>query len=245
MTNLQKLQHQLPIEFRIKRYNYNGIPIFCTGGIHENIFSYFLNLNLDKNISILVLGSGAGAFERRLLDNSFNNITSVEFVPNIFMVQGVKLLNNDLNKDFYDIGNYDAVFAIELIEHLENQFHFIRNVKKIMKKDAIFYLSTPSVENSFARIKYFLIGRLNWFGVAELGGTGHISPIFRHILDFNLSQNNLKIRKSFSNSSIWPKLFKHQNFFIRIVYFFAWILSLFMFKKDNSEINLFEITHND
>ena len=157
------------------------------------------------------------------------------------MVKGTKFLPLDLNQDFSNIGKFDAIFAIELIEHLENQFHFMRCVKNLMKNDSVFYLSTPNVENTFARIKYFLVGRLQWFGTGELEGTGHITPIFNHILKFNLSQNKLKINKHFSNANIWCKLIQHKGVKIKIAYFIVFIVSLFMIKKDNGDIRNFRL----
>lgn len=226
-------------------HNYHGVPMFCTTGVHENIFSALIKSGKSKESKIIVLGSGAGAFERRLLDNDFKNITSVEFIPENFMVKEIKVISRDLNCDFSNLGKFDIVIAIELIEHLENQFHFIKEVKELMNTDAIFYLSTPNIENSFVRMRYFLTGRLYWFGKSELEGTGHINPIFKHILEYNLTQNNLKIKNHFSNSSIWSKLFKNKNIFKKIIFIFLFLISSFMINKNNFEINLFEIVNQD
>lgn len=224
-------------------YNYNGIPIFCTGGIHENIFSAFTSHKKKESCKILVLGSGAGAFEMRLMDHGYTDITSVEFVAENFLVKGTRLLSLDLNEDFSHLGSFDAIFAIELIEHLENQFHFVRCVKKILKEDGLFYLTTPSIENTFARIKFFALGRLQWFGVAELGKTGHISPILNHILAFNISQSNMKIRKHFANANIWGKVLQHNSPFVKMAYSISFLIGFFLPNRNDIEINLYEITH--
>lgn len=229
----------------INSHLYNGVNMCCAKGVHEKVFSALEKSGKNKNSKILVLGSGAGAFERRLLDNGYRNITSVDFIPENFKVSEIQVLELDLNLDFSSVGKFDIVIAIELIEHLENQFHFIRCVKKTMNADAIFYLSTPNVGNTFVRMRYFLLGNIYWFGRSELEGTGHINPIFKHILEFNLSQNNLKIQKYFGNINIWFKLFKNRNIFKRIAFFFMFIISFFMIKKNNFEINLFEIVNDD
>lgn len=235
---------QFPKEIK-KIHCYNDVSMFCASGVHEKIYSTLLKSGKSKDSEIVVLGAGAGAFERRLLDNGFLNITSVEFIPSNFSVKEIEVIEFDLNKDFSNIGKFDIVIAIELIEHLENQFHFIECVKKLMNKNAVFYLSTPNIENTFVRMRYFLLGTLYWFGQSELEGTGHINPIFKHILEFNLSQNNLKIKKYFGNINIWFKLFKNKNIFKRIAFFFMAIISFFMIKKNNFEINLFEIVDKD
>lgn len=245
MEYLKKIQHRETNEQRAKRYNYAGIPIFCTGGIHESIFERLKEKKDDRNSSILVLGSGAGAFEKRLIDAGYNNITSVEFNPEKFMVSGPKLMSLDLNNDFSRLGKFDMIVAIEIIEHLENQFHFIRCIKALMKEGSVLYISTPSVENKFARIKYLLVGRLNWFSPEELESTGHINPIFTHILRYNLQVNDLKVDKFWGNSNIWEKLIQHDGILYKIIYSLTYLMSLFIFKGNNYEINLFEITSSN
>jgi len=222
---------------------YHGVPIFCTGGIHEGIFEAFQKRNKSKDCAILVLGSGPGAFERRLLDHGYTNITSVEFVAEHFMVTGTKFFPRDLNQDFADLGTFDAIFAIELIEHLENQFHFMRNVRSMMKPESVFYLSTPNVESGFARIKYALTGRLQYFGPGELAGTGHITPIFNHILRFNLDQNGLAVAKHFTNANVWSKPLHYKNILIRMAYVAMFCVSACLPNKNTFEISLFEIVH--
>lgn len=243
--NYKNLRHKIENKEKITGYNYKNIPIFCSSGVHEKIFEDFSSLNKNKNIKILVLGSGAGAFEQRLLDNNYRDITSVEFIPENFMIKETKLLSLDLNQDFSDIGKFDAVFAIEIIEHLENQFHFIRCVKKLLKSDGVFYLSTPSVENTFARIKYLLMGILPWFSPEQLTGTGDISPIFNHILKFNLAQSNLKIEKYFTNGNVWKRALKNPNLLNKIGYCLLFPLTFLVKNRDNFEIKLYRITNNN
>lgn len=236
--NLKKIQVTEDLN---SKNHYNKVPIFCADGVHENIFKSFISEKRKMDCKIAVLGSGAGAFERRLLDNGFSNITSIEFIPENFKIPEISVKNIDLNSDFSNIGKFDVVFAIEVIEHLENQFNFVRCVNDIMNDSASFYLSTPNIENTFARMRYFLFGTIYWFGDSELKGTGHINPIFIHILKYNLSQNNLVIDKYFGNSSIWTSLLKNKNPIKKIAFIFLAFVSLFMIKKNNFEINLFRI----
>lgn len=220
--------------------SFEGVQIFAAKGIHEKAFELLQNQNLKKEDPILILGSGAGAFDKRLLVNGYNNITSVEFVEGVHTVFGVKLLNRDLNQDFSDIGQFKAIIALEIIEHLENQFHFIREIQKMFLDNYSFLiLSTPNTESDFSRIKYFIFGRLQYFGQEELIGTGHISPIFEHILKFNLSLSNLKIAETHSNHNIWRDLFFYPNIMIRIIYFILYLFTVFALKSNSRAINIY------
>jgi len=231
-------------------YNYAGLTVGAAIGVHESAFSIVESLHLKKDTQILVLGAGAGAFDQRLLDNGFSNITAIEFVRKTYKVSGTKLYDLDLNQNFSHLGKYELIVALEIIEHLENQFHFIREIKKSLTITGHLILSSPHVESSFARVKYFLLGKLHFFSYEELYWTGHINPIFRHILDFNLAQSGLKILKVLGNNqTMWFDLiFKYPIFSMRFVYIFAYLISMLEFKKGkehNQNINIFLIGHQN
>ena len=153
------------------------------------------------------------------------------------------MLSIDLNSDFSNLGKFDLIFAIEIIEHLENQFNFIRCVKRNLKDAGIFYLSTPNVENTFARMKYCLTGILNWFRPDQLTGTGHINPIFQHIFIFNLQQSNLKIERYFTNDNVWRRAIKNPKLLNKITYCLIFIFTFLMKKRDNFDIKIFRIAN--
>lgn len=239
---LKDLQHKIHSKDVSKVYNYNGIPIFSTDGIHETVFQSFLMSVLPKDAPILVLGAGAGAFDQRLLDHGYTNITSTELLPENYLVKGTKIMECDLNKDFSHLGKFKCIIALEIIEHLENQFHFVRCVKNCLLPDSIFYLSTPNVENTFSRAKFYTLRKLHFFSNEELYCTGHITPIFEHIFKFNLEQSNLKIEEYFTNGNIWPRLFRSVSIWTPL-HFLFFIFSFLTINKNNFDINLYKIVN--
>lgn len=50
---------------------YNGIPIYAAPNLHEKCYAEFLEFQLPKDASILILGAGGGAFDQRLVDNGY------------------------------------------------------------------------------------------------------------------------------------------------------------------------------
>ena len=50
---------------------------------------------------------------------------------------------------------FDAVFSTEGIEHLENQFSFVREVYRILKPGGIFVLTTPNITSLRSRVRFF------------------------------------------------------------------------------------------
>lgn len=240
--DFKEIQHKKVERLDAGEYSYNGIPMLSTDGIHEGVFESFSKLNLKKDASILILGAGAGAFDQRLIDNGYLNITSTELIPENYQAKGTKVIEFDLNQDFSSLGEFDCIIALEIIEHLENQFHFIRCIKKCLKPEGVLYLSTPNVENTFSRAKYYILGRLHFFGEGELYGTGHINPIFNHVFKFNLDSSDLKIEEAFTNGNVWKRFFRKFSS-VTPIYFVFFLLSFLTVNRNDFDINLYKITH--
>jgi len=69
----------------------------------------------------------------------------------------------DLNKPFNLNKKFDVIIAGELIEHLENTGIFLENVKRHLKKEGVFFLTTPN-PTSFRFFFYGLFNREPDFG---------------------------------------------------------------------------------
>jgi 2-polyprenyl-3-methyl-5-hydroxy-6-metoxy-1,4-benzoquinol methylase len=208
-------------------------------GVHEKV-AEFIDKKFPKNARVLVLGAGAGAFDERIIDLGYTNVTAVEFRSEIYKARG-KVLERDLNKDFSDLGRFDCVVAIEIVEHLENHFHFIRNIENILADGGMVYMTTPNVESSLSRVKFFLNGNLDFFNKKEISTTGHINPIFKGIFLFHLENNtSLKLISIDKNRSVW-EMDNYPTLKIKLMIYVAHFLSLFTKNKNDSQINIFSI----
>jgi 2-polyprenyl-3-methyl-5-hydroxy-6-metoxy-1,4-benzoquinol methylase len=111
---------------------YRGIPIFAGENLHEVCFETIMSLDLRKDIEILVLGAGAGAFDQRLIDHGYHNITAVEFVKENYQAENTRVFDYDLNEEFqnkFEGKKFDLVIAIEIIEHLYSPYDFFKENK--------------------------------------------------------------------------------------------------------------------
>ncbi len=121
------------------------------------------------------VGAGQGAFCQRLLDNGFFNIIAIEGFCD-FKIDAVTLYKNNLNDPWMlDIEPHsmDAVFGLEIIEHMENPFHFLREIKYYLKPEGRVFISTPNTTEFVSQIKFVLTGRLDLMIHPD-----HRSPIF-------------------------------------------------------------------
>ena len=176
------------------QYNYKSIPIYCAPGVHEKVFDLIFQKFPQKDIRILILGAGSGAFDERLFSNGYENITSIEFRPEIYKSKG-KIIGLDLNNNFTEAleGEFDCIVAIEIIEHLENHFHFVRQIDKLLSENGALYITTPNAESSLARVKFWLLGEIPCFTKQAIIDTGHINPLFINIFLYHL-HNNTKLK---------------------------------------------------
>lgn len=90
-----------------------------------------------KGKEILDLGAKEGYLHNLLIKNNPDKkIFSCDLNNSDF--------NRDLNKPFNIKKKFDTIVAGEIIEHVENPSQFLRECKKILKKDGRLILTTPS-----------------------------------------------------------------------------------------------------
>ena len=51
--------------------------------------------------------------------------------------------------------SFDAVLSIEGIEHLENQFFFLREVYRVLRADGVLMITTPNTVSLRSRVRFF------------------------------------------------------------------------------------------
>lgn len=183
--------------------SYKGIPMFCDIQLHEKCFEQIQKLNKDPKVRVLVLGSGGGAFDQRLSDSGYSDITSTDFRPDFFRAKGTKFTVCDLNQDFSHLGTFDVIVGIEIIEHLENTAHFLHNVTQCLAPNGFVIITTPNIESGLSRANFLTTGRLSFFTKADLLGSGHITPIFDHLFRFHSANAGLTVITRTNNRNAW------------------------------------------
>lgn len=103
-----------------------------------------LDLSSIKNSSILDVGCGYGPIFNRMNPDNHNDYVGVDgaSVENSFEYH-VADLNYDKFSDCFTGRKFNYIFSFETFEHLSNPYHCLLEIKKLMDKDSIFYLSIP------------------------------------------------------------------------------------------------------
>lgn len=216
---------------------YKGIPIYAGYNLHKKCFELFESHVTEKSSSILILGAGAGAFDQRLIDNGYANVTAIEFNDELYKADG-KVISLDLNTNFSSMGEFDVVVAMEVIEHVENQFDFLKQISNCLKAGGVALVSTPNVESTLSRIKFFLRGELSFFTKKEVTDTGHINPLFNYIFKVYIQSVRLKVIEETFNTSVW-NLAQYNTLKQKILVTILGVLRPVMKNKNNGQISIF------
>ena len=141
---------------------------------------------------VVDLAAGQGAFSL-VLQRLGHDVTAVDFSRENWKATNIPLELRDLDSEFAasiiaEHGKFDAVAAIEIVEHLENPFRFIRQCAELLKPNGLMFLTTPNVEAVNSRLIFFYSGRLNSFGAYETVRPAHITPIFKWKMEMMLEE---------------------------------------------------------
>ena len=234
LKNLQNQHHDGNVGNNVTELKAYAAPL-----VHDTVFGLCQKIlsahNKGKGLTVLVLGAGSGYFDKRLLDEGIKNIDAIEYIPEHYKVKGTRLFSYDLNNTWANKlltqnnnRKYDLIIAIEVIEHLENSFQLLREIKSVLGYNGQIIITSPNVESLFSRIRYMLTGSLEYFGQSELNGTGHINPIFNHILRLNLELNKIKLLHIYNNRNIWKSRTEDAKSIKKIILIIISILAFFI-----------------
>jgi 2-polyprenyl-3-methyl-5-hydroxy-6-metoxy-1,4-benzoquinol methylase len=160
-------------------------------GTHEVVIDLVRRF-VPQPAKIADLAAGEGAFSMKLKELG-HDVRAVDASSANWKVPEIPLEIKDLDSEFAESvvsehGQFDAVVAIEIIEHLENPFRFVRQCASLLKPGGLLFLTTPNVEAVNSRLIFLYSGRLNSFGAYETVRPAHITPIFKWKLEMILDE---------------------------------------------------------
>ncbi len=157
-----------------RKSEYKGIPECALPGQHAAIFEHFREA-IPPNSRVIDLASGRGAWPKRLMDAGYETVAT-ELNMEICNVPCTYVDLNDPFSDKFD-GAFDAVSSIELLEHIENPRHIIREANRLLKEGGKLFLSTPNASGVHSRVKFLFTGKFAQFDEEQYQSIGHITPL--------------------------------------------------------------------
>jgi SAM-dependent methyltransferase len=156
---------------------------------------------LKPGIRIADIGAGEGFFSQLLGEHIKSKmgleprevITACDIFPEFFRYPEVKCLwilpDGRLP---YEDESIDVACSLEVIEHVEDQFAFTRELHRILKPGGLAIISTPNVLNLNSRWRNLHSGFATLFDPLLLSSTdpvhtsGHINPVSYYYLAYQL-----------------------------------------------------------
>lgn len=108
----------------------------------------------------------------------------------------------------YDDGTFDVACSLEVVEHVEDQFFFAQEIRRVLRPGGIAIISTPNVLNMNSRFRNLHSGFATLFDPLLLSSadpvhtSGHINPVSYYYLAYQLR------RAGFSSVSVHYDRFK-------------------------------------
>ncbi|MBX4210346.1 class I SAM-dependent methyltransferase [Candidatus Parcubacteria bacterium] len=121
-------------------------------------FKYFT----DKNGKYLECGPHLGMFAKVMLEKGYKNWYAVDFFDALKLVDRSKIdlhiLDLNTEKIPYPDNMFDGVTAWGIGEHMENPFHFMREVHRVLKPGGTFIFALPNVFHIVSRLLFLKKG---------------------------------------------------------------------------------------
>lgn len=173
---------------------YKGLPIYAAPGLHEAAAEMLAGA-LARDARVLEFGAGSGAMSRRLADLGFR-VTASDLFAESFRPVDVPFVAADLNRAFaaqWPLG-FDAVMALEIVEHLENPRDVLRQIRSLLPAGGHLVLSTPNIANPVSQALFLRRGQFQWFRDIDYREQGHITPLSPWVLEKALLEAGFAIR---------------------------------------------------
>jgi len=135
----------------------DGGARFQGSTVPELAFQYF-----SKDDVILECGPIFGRFTQMLQEAGYRHIHALDFVDKLQYPDRSLLTFHrvDFNRDIFPYPDnfFDGAAAWGIGEHLENQFHFAREVARVLKPGGVFLFSVPNVFHIISRLVFLKRG---------------------------------------------------------------------------------------
>jgi len=193
-----------------------------------------------QNAKVCDVGAGPGLFSQVLCDFVRNehglepkeHVFACDLDPSSFGCDEIECVTSDLSGRLpFEDDTFDVAVMIEVIEHVEDQFAFFRELKRITKPGGRVIVSTPNTINMNSRMRGLFVGFPLLFGLLPLNAYdarflgGHIHPISPYFLAYTA------IRAGFTDCELRSDRTKRSSALLAILFFPLLALGSYFYRR--------------
>lgn len=181
-------------------------------------------LNITPETTVLEIGCGEGGNLKPFLDRGCH-CTGIDLSDG--KIENGKVLYSDhefadklslISKDIYDIPaadapKFDVIIMRDVLEHIHNQARFMKDVKKFIKPDTLFFLGFPPWQNPFGghqqKCKNKVLASLPYYHTLPV-------PLYKSILQLTETpkkvENLLEIKETQITIEQFRRILKNEEY---------------------------------
>lgn len=149
-----------------------------------------------RTARVLDVGAGRGRFSHLLAEElrarglePRDHVVPVDLVPETFEAEGLECRRTGADGRLpFEDSSFDVVVSIEVVEHVEDPFAFLRELARVARPGGRVVVTTPNVLHLSSRVRNLVWGFPSLFDPLPLAGadvrflSGHIHPISPYFL---------------------------------------------------------------
>jgi SAM-dependent methyltransferase len=160
--------------------------------------------HLPSPCRVLVAGAGRGGLSWLLARHGYQ-VTSLDLHPDHFVAPGLTCLAADFNEPLpLKSDSQDCVLAVEVAEHLEAPWMFLREALRVLRPGGMLVFTSPNVVSLPARLLFLRAGVLPYFRVESFVGCYHVTPIFPWAVHRWAGSVGARVTKQAYSRANWP-----------------------------------------
>ncbi|MDC0377878.1 class I SAM-dependent methyltransferase [Flavobacteriaceae bacterium] len=165
---------------------------FLNSVLSNSAYNFLSKVNLNKDSSILDVGSGNGMFLHGLKSIGFNNVLGID----TFIKNNIKYKNNleVLKKSIFQINDkFDFIILNHSFEHMSDHSEVLKKISQLLNSKGVCIIRTPTVDSY--SWKFY---KENW---VQLDAPRHL--IIHSLKSFKLllKKHNMKIYNYYNDST--------------------------------------------
>lgn len=144
----------------------------------------YIKEHFNFDVKILDIGCGGGDVLKMLKSEGYKNIFGFDidnYVKYDDLKDYVKTGNLNFEKMPFGSGEFGLITAFQVLEHLENPFHFERECARLLKPGGILIMSIPSGKSLWSRLSYLKSNNITGYDSINNHITFLTADIFKKI----------------------------------------------------------------